>query len=179
MNKSRLWLLVVIVLLAVNTAALAMLWWKKDHPAPPVGGGAKDFLVKELQLTAAQQLTYDSMRMDHQSRTRAVMEGMRSLKDALADKLAAADTDTAALEALTRQIHEKERQRDLVTFYHFREFRQILNETQQEKFNGMVREVLRMMNQQRPPGRPGERPGGPGERPPHEGPGGEGPPPQH
>jgi Spy/CpxP family protein refolding chaperone len=164
MNKSRIWLIIVVALLLANTAVLVTLWMKKP-PAPPPGGSAKDFLVSELKLTVEQQKQFDALREDHQKNTRAVMEGMKDLKDALAEKISAGETDTAGLDSLTKTISEKERQRDLATFYHFRAFRAILSNDQKEKFDKILKQVLRMMTgPQRPP--EGPPPGEKGDGPP-------------
>lgn len=170
MNRSKLWLSIVVILLLVNTAALAMLWLKKSKPPMP-GGGARAFLTSELKLTPSQEEKFDALREDHQKTTREIMNGMKELKDELAEKIAAPKTDTAALESLTKQISEKEIQRDLATFYHFRAFRAILTSSQQQKFDKILKQVLRMMagpQRQGPP--PGMHDGGPppgtGEPPP-------------
>jgi periplasmic protein CpxP/Spy len=175
MNKSRIWLIIVVLLLLANTAVLAMLWMKKP-PSPPPGGSAKDFLVSELKLSSEQQKQFDALRESHQKNIRVIMEGMKDLKDALAEKISAEKTDTAWLDALTKAISEKERQRDLATFYHFRSFRSILSDEQKQKFDKILKQVLRMMTGPQPPPQgppPGEKgdgppPGGndPGE-PPH------------
>lgn len=168
MNRSKLWLTIVVILLLVNTAALAMLWMKKAKP-PIIRGGAKDFIISELKLTPDQQGKFDELREDHQKQTREIVEGMKDLKDELAEKISAAQTDTAALDALTKQISEKDRQRDLATFYHFRAFRAILTPSQEEKFDKILKQVLRMMTgPQRPPGPPPPGAGDPHpDRPPH------------
>jgi Spy/CpxP family protein refolding chaperone len=170
----------VVVLLLVNTAVLAMLWLKKPPQGPPPGGGAKDFLIKELNLTTEQQKKFDALRDEHQARTKQIMDGMKELKDALVDKISAPENDSIAINDLTKQIAEKERQRDLATVNHFRSFRTILNAEQQTKFDKILREVMRMMSgQQRPQGPPphgrerGDRPpGDSGEMPPPPGEGG-------
>jgi Spy/CpxP family protein refolding chaperone len=173
MNRSRLWIIIVVALLLVNTAVLAMLWFKRPPGGPPPGG-AKDFIVKELELTPAQQEKFDALREDHQDDVKRIMEGMKDLKDELAEKITAPQVDSAALNTLTSTISEKERQRDLSTFYHFRSFRSILNVSQQQKFDKILKQVLRMMSPgvqrppQGPPGRegPGRPPGDSGEMPP-------------
>jgi Spy/CpxP family protein refolding chaperone len=156
MSKSRLWIIIVVVLLLVNTAVLAMLWFKRPPQDPPPGGGsAKDFLIKELSLTAEQEKKFDVLRDDHQSKTKAIMEGMKELKDALVDEISATGNDSSKINDLTKQIAEKERQRDLATVYHFRSFRTILNAEQQTKFDKILKQVMRMMGgQQKPQGPP-------------------------
>jgi Spy/CpxP family protein refolding chaperone len=173
MNRSRVWIIIVVALLLVNTAVLAMLWFKRPPEGPPPGG-AKDFIVKELGLTADQQKKFDELRKDHQDDIKRIMEGMRELKDELAEKITASQVDSAALNTLTSRISEKERPRDPSTFYHFRSIRAILNATQQQKFDKILKQVLRMMvpGGQRPPQGPpgregaGRPPGDSGEMPP-------------
>lgn len=158
MKSSRIWLIVVVVLLLLNTAALALLWFKR--PAPPKGN-AKEFLVRELSLTAEQQEQFDDLRASHQQKIRSVMEGVRPLKDAMVDKITAAVADTAGIDSLTHAVAEKERQRDLATIEHFRQFRSILDQRQQRKFDNILKQVLRMMAGPQRPGGPPPHHGGP------------------
>jgi periplasmic protein CpxP/Spy len=176
MNRSKLWIIIVVVLLLLNTAVLAMLWFKKPQQGPPPGGNAKDFLQKELNLTADQQQKFTQLREEHQQKIKEIMDGMKDLKDALVEKISSAQTDSAGIDLLTKQIAEKDRQRDVLTVYHFRAFKEMLNAEQQKKFEKILKEVMRMMNapqrpQQGPPPARGER----GERPPRDS--GEMPPP--
>jgi Spy/CpxP family protein refolding chaperone len=154
MNRSKFWPVIVVVLLLVNTGMLAMWWMKKADM--PHEGTAKDFLINELKLTATQQEEYNVLREAHQKQIRDIMHGMRELKDELADKISSPATDTTALDQLTMQIGEKERQRDLATYYHFRSFRMILTKEQQERFDEVIRDVLHMMAGPKKP-RPGDR----------------------
>ncbi len=165
MNRSRLWIIIVVLLLVVNTAVLAMLWFKNPPHDQRQGGSAKEFLIRELNLTADQQKKFDDLRADHQKQTKAIMEGMRDLKDGLVDKITATQNDSVAINDLTKQIAEKERQRDLATIYHFRSFRTILNAEQQEKFDKILKDVLRMINNQPRPKGPTPPGRGRGERP--------------
>jgi Spy/CpxP family protein refolding chaperone len=157
----------VVVLLLVNTAVLAMLWFKKPPQGPPPGGSAKDFLIKELNLSADQQKKFDGLREEHQKQTRDIMEGMKDLKDALVDKISSPENDTTGINDLTSQIADKERRRDIATVNHFRSFRTILNADQQKKFDKILRQVMRMMSgQQRPPQGPPPHERERGDRPP-------------
>jgi len=151
MNRSKLWIIIVVLLLLLNTGVLAMLWFKKPpHDQHPTGG-AKDFLIHELNLTTDQQQKFDELRQDHQRQTKEIMEGMKDLKDALVDKISSAETDSSGINNLTKQIAEKERQRDLTTVFHFRSFRAILNSEQQKRFDKILKEVLRMIGCQQKP----------------------------
>lgn len=177
MKQSRLWIIIVVVLLLLNTAVLAMLWFKRPPQVPPPGGNAKDFLVKELQLTPAQQQQFDSLRRGHQQQVKDAMDGMKELKDALVEQVTKPQADAAAIDSLTKAINEKERKRETITVYHFRALRGILTPQQQARFDKILKDVLRMMSNggggQRPPQGPPGR--GRGDRPP--GDSGEMPPP--
>jgi len=189
MNRSKLWIILVVVLLLVNTAVLIMFWFKKAPNGPLPGGQAKDFLIKELNLTTEQQKQFDGLREEHQRQVRAALEGMRELKDALIEEIAKPTADSAAIDSISKAINNKERKRELATVYHFRAFRGILTADQQSKFDKILKDVLRMMNaggqrpqRQGPPpgGGRGERGDGPpddsaGDRPPPPGADGPGP----
>jgi periplasmic protein CpxP/Spy len=158
MNKPKTWLIIVVVLLLVNTAVLALLWFdKKDTHAAPPGGTAKDFLTRELDLTPAQQKQFEALRHEHQQAVQSAMEGMKDLKDSFFAKISLPQVDSASLDALTARMGEKERRRDLATFYHFRALRAILDAQQQKKFDGILKEVLRMMGGPHRPPPPGEK----------------------
>jgi Spy/CpxP family protein refolding chaperone len=152
MKRTTFWIVIVAVLLLLNTLVMAMLWFRKPGQGPQGAGSAKDFLQRELNLTTDQQQEYSALREDHQHKIKALMNGMKDLKDALVEKISASQPDSAGIELLTKKISEKERQRDLLTVYHFRAFKQILNPEQQKKFEKVLKEVMRIMNgPQRPP----------------------------
>jgi len=164
MAKNKWWMVVIVLLLLVNTAVLAMLWFKKKPLPPRPGGDARAFLVKELNLSKTQQDTFDILKNDHRSQVSDIQEQIRANNDELFDLLAADRVDSAAINTLTSSIGEKEKQRDVITFYHFRKLRSTLNAQQQEKFDQTIRKGMRMAG---PPGRPpGPMPGE--DRPEHE-----------
>jgi hypothetical protein len=135
MSKSKLWIAIVVVLLVVNTILLVFLWMGK-RPRKMMGGSAKDYLTKQLN------------------------DDMKDLKDNMFDNLSTNNIDSNKVKGLLQQIGENEKGRDSITFYHFRKLRTILTAEQQQKFDKIIKNVLRMMGPppQAPPIR--DRPGG-------------------
>lgn len=185
MQKGTKWLIgLVAALVVINIALVAIIWLKKDEPTPgttaPQGrGDARDYLVKTLSLTELQVRLFDSLRKGHFERINEYKKQIRFIKDRLFGMLNERDTNKINRElnvAFREKLGELQTEIDLETFIHFREFRSLLNEQQQEKFDNVIQDVLRTMGREGhprngPPGRDGlpphQLPGGP---PPHDGP---------
>jgi periplasmic protein CpxP/Spy len=169
----RIIIITVIVLLLVNTAVLALLWWdKKPAFHQPPGGNAKEFIKKELALTPQQVQQYDEMREIHFSKMQELNKSTRELKEQLFEQISTTDTSNQELNNLLQQIGNNEMQKDRITVEHFRHVRSILTEEQKEKFDKIIKDVMRMFGRPQPPGfRRGPRPPG--------APGGDGPPGDH
>ncbi|MES2773364.1 MAG: periplasmic heavy metal sensor [Bacteroidota bacterium] len=182
------WMLPLLLILVVaNLATLVYLWLPaKKQPGLPNRNGF-DLLVKELQMTEAQQATYTKLRDEHQRIVRPLREQIRNAKDDLFELL---DNDTVSqtvVEAAAAKPALIQQQMDMASFQHFKKLRAICTPAQQLKFDDIIQDVIRQMglppggrpNGPPPPHGPGERPDGP----PHpDGPPGDrpdGPPPPH
>lgn len=165
--RIKIWQLVVVILLLVNTIVLAMLWFgRKDAIKPPPGGNARAYLVQELALTNRQVKQYDELREQHFSKMQQLMQEIRETRDRFFDNISSSTVDTATVSGLAKELSEKEAEKERVTLYHFRTVRGLLSEEQKQRFDKVIKDVLRMMG--RPPG-PGHR-GRAGDRLPGEGP---------
>jgi periplasmic protein CpxP/Spy len=156
------WLAIAVMLLAVvNLAFLGYIWMeRKDEPKTmQEPKDARDYLVKELQLTQSQQQQFDSLRKKHFEQMRSDREETRRLKDAFFGQLkngnAAGDAGTA------QQIGALQAKIDLNTFQHFAALRNICTEDQKKRFDDIIEDVLRNMGRGPGPGRPGGMPGYP------------------
>jgi len=186
----RVIIITVVLLLVINTAVLALLWWnKRPFQQHPPGGNAKAYLLKELALDKDQISKYNEMREIHFNSMHAINRETRQLKESLFDQVSAATLDSNKVAGLLVHIGSNEQRKDSITLYHFREVRTILNDQQKEKFDKIIKDVIRMMGRPQPPmpngnrrpgdmrnlnGPPGDLP--PGEHPPREGRPGDGPP---
>lgn len=172
-NKLLPWL--VALLLVANAATITIFWLNRGKRTPEPKGSPREFLSKELSFDTKQQAQLETLVTEHRSAAEKIRPEIRKAKEAFfelikqpgvsdSDRLAAAKTVSAQTEAL-----------DILTFDHFKKIRALCTPGQQQKFDAIIHDVIRMLGQQRPPMRPGGGMQGP--PPPGEGPEGQRPPP--
>lgn len=150
-NRKPNWVLIAVVVLAlVNLAVLTAIWTGRKRPPEP-HSDARDFLIRELQLDAAQVRSFDSLRRLHFAVVDPLRENMQHQKEELFDQLQA-PTDTVA-SGIAAAIGEAQTKIDWNTYQHFRALRALCRPGQQQRFDAVIQDVLRSMA---PPG-----PGGP------------------
>jgi len=146
-NRNK-WLTVAFLLLvALNIATLGAFWIIKDNKAGPPAGmrnGVTEFLVKELQLDAAQQERFKELVAEHRKGMAAVRRDNRAAKDSFFDLLKEPNIDDVALARAAAAANLPDQQMEMITFRHFQQLRAICNETQKAKFDAIIHEVLRM-----------------------------------
>ena len=173
-NRVKWWGVALVLLVLINLYTLTSIWLlKKGRPgegAPPQSG-VEDFLVKELGFDSVQKQALIKLRNEHQQQ---MMKIRRNNRDAKNDFFALLDkedmTDSMLLKAARASVYFDE-QTDILTFRHFQAIKKLCNQSQKQKFDDVIREVLRMMAPE-PPGNPqGPPPGGRprGDRPPPDG----------
>lgn len=174
-TNNRWFTAVILLLLTANIVTLALLWTNKNKAhqetvVPPQGGGNEvfEFLTNELKLDSMQQLAYTRLRDEHRAGAKAIQDSIRSAKDALFALLRQPGVSDSALAMNSRKAADAEQKLDEHTFRHFQKLRALCHKEQQEKFDKIIQDALRMMRQPRrqgpppPPGmQPGELPPGP------------------
>ncbi len=164
MKNLKLLTTIVILMVLINIALLLMLWMNRPPKAgPSPGGSARDYLVKELSLTAEQTKQYDSLRKGHHEAIISLQQDIRKRKEDLFATLGEPSADSAAIDAAAAKIAAAMALLDKQTYYHFRQVRARLLPGQQQKFDQVIQKALRIM--QLPPAREGHEgpPGGGGE----------------
>jgi len=169
------WLAVaIVILILLNITTLTVFWWTKkgnQQEERPPQGGAIAFLVKELKLDSIQQQQLLVFRDEHRSATRETRKKNREAKEvffSLLEKEGISETEINEAATLSAKYDAELAK---ITFDHFKKIRSICTTEQQEKFDEIIHEVLRMLaGPQGPPpprdGHPsGPHPDGP---PPHE-----------
>jgi Spy/CpxP family protein refolding chaperone len=170
----RIIIIIVIVLLLVNTAVLGLLWFNKKPGGQQPGRNAREFIKKELVLNTEQLKQYKTMREAHFEAMHEINADTRELKEQMFDLISAPALDSTKLNNLLQQIGSKETQKDKITVERFRQLRSILDDQQKQKFDKIIRDVLRMLGRPQPPQM--RRNGGPGVRIPGAQPPGQPPP---
>jgi periplasmic protein CpxP/Spy len=177
-SKNKLLWALVILLLVVNTATLIIFWagHKKMPPLEAPRGQLKDFIVRELALDSNQQQQYSLLIDEHRSAAKPLREQIAGLKDSLFLLLKDSGLTEATKTAATARIAGVTQQLELLHINHFQKVRSICNAAQQQKFDGLLQEIVQRLGASAPPQGPGKQ----GKRPPNGPPPGErpdGPPP--
>ncbi|MEP6675777.1 MAG: hypothetical protein ABJA78_11500 [Ferruginibacter sp.] len=184
MNKYKIIIAITVLLLLANTVLLGLLWFGKKQPPPPPNPGpamVENLLKEKLSLTDDEIKQFRVLRDEHFNLNKKLNDSLHLQKDILFSMLGKIESNNVKVDSMTGIIGNLEKQKDVNTFNHFSKVRLILTATQQEKFDKVINDVLRMIagpqpgNHMPPPPR-GERPPPPGD---HEmPPPGEGPPPE-
>ena len=147
----------VIVLILANIVSITLFWMKDTKPRTMQQHRTPaDFLIKELQLNAAQQQQFEVLKKEHQDAAGTLRKKVKNAKEELFDLLKTGGVADSVKHNAVRKISLLTEELDLVTFNHFEKVRAICTTEQQKKFDVIIKEVTRMMGQQR----------GGGERPP-------------
>lgn len=177
-NRIKWWGVALILLVLLNLYTLTTLWLLKDsrhrNGALPQTG-VVDFLVKELGFDSTQKEQLIKLRDEHQQQMMKIRRNNRDAKNDFFSLLDQQDmTDSALAKAARASVYFDE-QADILTFRHFQAIKKLCTESQKQKFDHVIQEVLHMMapeapggNPQGPPPRrrPGDRPPPDGHRPP-------------
>lgn len=154
--KLKILIAVVVVLCVANAIAVGMLWFKPQQDSEsriqPHGGGPGEFVIKELKLTPEQTDTYNNMRHEHHDAVEKIKRSLNDKKDSLYMGLQVEITDSTK-SRLLKDISELEVQIDLTTYNHFKDFKAILNEQQQVRFNEIIKDVFNIIRSQPAMGR--------------------------
>lgn len=152
------WLIIAIVLLLlINTVTIALLWSGKEggkHPGPG-GEAAAEFIIRETNMDAAQQQQYRALVQQHRNAADELRREMGRSKEEFFDLLDQTNVPDSVLRAASARANEKSQELDIMTFHHFAEVRKILRPEQQQAFDRIIKEALRMMGPPPPKRRPG------------------------
>jgi Spy/CpxP family protein refolding chaperone len=171
--KSKILYIIIGILIVLNILSIGTLWvWKiKDrHHPPPMSQShmpkdGKMFLMKELNLSKTQSDEMDKLRDEHFKKVGPIVENIHKLKDELFAQMPLKDSNKSV--EITNKIGAKQAELELETFNHFQKVRNILDDSQKQKFDILIKDIVKPEGPPPfPPGLPGEHP----DMPPPEGP---------
>jgi hypothetical protein len=154
MKKERFYKLVILLLLLINAATLTWLWLQNGKKG--ARENAVDYLTQQLNLDAGQRRRIDILREEHHEGNMAIRKQNRQLHDDFFDALKT--NDSTRVESLADSIAVLHKKQELLTWYHFKQIREICNGEQKKKFDELIRETMRIMAPP-PPGHLGPPPG--------------------
>jgi periplasmic protein CpxP/Spy len=142
------WLIIAIVLLLlINTATIALLWSGKDGGKPPGPGGeaAAEFIIRETKMDDAQRQQYRQLVQQHRDAAEELRREMGRSKENFFELLRQTNVADSVLRAASAKANEKSQELDMLTFRHFAEVRKLLRPDQQQTFDDIIKDALRMM----------------------------------
>jgi len=142
--------LALVVLLVFNLVSLGMLM---RLTGPQGGSQAAEFLMHELKFDATQRKAYWELIHQHRDQMRKLEFERIQSRNQLYDNLGKGDTTQFGV---LRQIQGKT---ELITFRHFQAVRKLGTPQQQQRFDHIIKEVLRKMEtSHQSPQRPRNKP---------------------
>jgi protein CpxP len=166
-NRTKWLTILVLILVALNIATVTAFWLLKDRRSgpPPPQSGVTDFLVKELGFDSVQKQQLQQLVEAHRREVMDTRRGNREAKDSFFALLKEPNITDAMLAAAAIKANAPDQQLEMITFRHFQKVRALCTAAQQQKFDHIIQQVLRMNappgGQQGPPppGLNGQRPG--------------------
>ena len=141
----------MLLLLTANIITLILLWTNKksehelNRMPPPEGNQVFEFLTHELKLDSEQQVIYRKLRDEHRAGVKPLQDSIRNSKDRFFNLLPEKNVSDTVIYNSSKQIGELQQQIEIITFKHFQKLRAICHNEQQEKFDKIIKDVLRNM----------------------------------
>jgi Spy/CpxP family protein refolding chaperone len=152
-SKLSFWKIFAIILLISNTVILAFVFFEK--PTRADNKGPEKFIIKELNLNAAQIENFNQLKFAHQDSVRSLKNTGRELREDYFKLLGNDTTDKILADQLLMQIANNQKAIEQITFEHFQSVKNICDSVQKEKFDSIILEVIHKMKDNRPkPNRP-------------------------
>ena len=143
-SKIKFLYFIIIALLLTNAATLAfMIMHKPKHEGNP--REVSRWLTEQLKLNAVQQEQYKVLQEEHRKNMENIHQQDRNLHDRYFQLLNGEAVDSVLVNQLADSIAINRKQTELTTFYDFKKIRAICNAEQQQKFDEIIGEALRMM----------------------------------
>lgn len=143
----------VIVLILLNTTIVGFMYFKNKQQCQNngAGGGKGDYLIEKLEFTPDQIAKFDVLRQDHHQTVMPLNKEIMEQKKQFFALITEPKVDSLKVDSLSKVITEMHRKVDIVTFYHFKNIREICTPSQQIKFQNLIEEGLFQPGQQRGP----------------------------
>ena len=135
MKKNTLLYIIIILLIGFNGYFIATQFKKPPRKKP---GGPGIFITKELNFDEEQMAQFEALLRPHDAKMREIDRHKRRLKDHLFELMFQEDAAQSAIDSVLVEIGRNEQSRDRQVFDHFREVREICNESQRKKFEKII-----------------------------------------
>ena len=146
MQEAKFLKVIIVALLLLNFGTLGYLWL--GGPGQRQDGNrehenAAQYLRRTLKLTAAQEAHYRALREAHHAAVERIRDDMRARECVLYQLLATpAKPDSGKAIACVDSIAAGQKRIELITFWHFKEVRDLCLPAQQQEFDRVIGEAL-------------------------------------
>lgn len=146
LNKTKILTGLVVLLVLANITSMLFLWMGMRKNQPVGFRQPSEYIIQKLSLDEKQQKQYMALVSDHRSQTKKLRDELRNYKDSFFSLLSELHADDSIKKNALIKISSLNTQLDLITFDHFKEVRTICNPVQQEQFDKIIKEVIKMVN---------------------------------
>lgn len=148
MDRLKLLTIAVIILLVLNGGIVGFLLLRKPIPPPPPE--LFKVIVRELDLNDKQREQFFALRDEHH----AAMEDLNlQFKKTFEVYLLSlkSGAERTFLDSAENKMASIEKQKASVTWDHFNKVKQLCNETQKQKFDALLPEIIKYISRERRP----------------------------
>lgn len=145
-TQRRLLILAVVVLLLLNLATLGTFWFFRSGKSKTSSfqdrpHKVETFLIDKLAFDSLQSKELRRLMEEHRAGARRILKSMQASREMLFNPVFL--TDSMEVDQITGKIATAQAALDKATYYHFKSIREICNPDQQQKFDAIVKDVIR------------------------------------
>lgn len=149
MKNYNIYKIGLIVMVIINGVMIFLFVQRPPFP-PPSSKAHKenplmDKISGELGLTSQQKERYVALAKAHRMNMTEIERGQRKLVRSYFELLKMQDTDQEGMEEMLNEIQQFERAKLTLTFQHFEDLKMLCNEEQQDRFELIMDEVLKVL----------------------------------
>jgi periplasmic protein CpxP/Spy len=143
-SSNKILTIAVILLLITNIALVAMLVMGKQKKDKRGGGREQAFemMVKELDMTDAQQKEYKLLKETHLKDSKPLFDSLRTARNAFFALVKDTAASDSVLTVYSQRISERQAAIDRNIFAHFKKVRNLFTPEQQPRFDTFVQKMM-------------------------------------
>lgn len=143
-NNNKILTIAVVLLLIANIALVAamLMGKKKGGDKHPARRELDEMMVKELNMTEAQQTAYKKLKEEHFKNAKPLMDSVRVARTAFFALSKEANVGDSLINVHSNNVAAKRAEMDKFTLAHFRRVRTLFTAEQQPKFDTFMQKMM-------------------------------------
>ena len=148
--KKNLLLYILLGFLVIMNGFFLFKQFGTSNQNGPIRKAPRNFIARQLEFDATQLQQFEKLDEAHREKINAILEDIKSSKDALFNKLSDETVNNVAIDSIASRIATMEKTKELETFHFFKSVGEICTESQRVGFKTIIKDALR--RQGPPPG---------------------------